>query len=918
MSKPTLTDLGYTHSQSATATSIKSAYKSNLMKLIKNDTFLPYSVYINDQDKYNQADGSPVIDLTGITVGRFGGWTTYGTNSLGAVAVVPGTNGFPAAVRNKHDAYVKVDVAPAFGVNNLFRWATLPTVDLEWVGTNLTYSNYAVAPPAEIGTNSYLSHKMTCSAAGPTTFSWDHATLLLNGNYTFSGYFKYTGSIDKIRLHRYNVTSAYTVEEVEFDINTGVMTVKKGSPQAYTMTDVGGGWWRCSMTPVTLDGAEPYKFGFYACEPSTGNLTWTAAGTETVGACHFQLETGTTMNRYKPNLVACVPYTEHNLYSASEGGFESRLSSALFWNYVGVDTGSAAFTYSILQEPPAAIPYTRPVLFTSKNTATTAEYVKRTLNPTRSHGADYRTYSLYVKQGTQRYVWIGDAQANTYGIFDIQLGTVTTMAASAIDAGIVDAGGGWYRIYCSWGPYEGTTAEMRWGFAQNGTTIGYVTGNPSFYFCAPQCTDGLGKASGLPDYIPTYFPRNPDPYQQYTRNPGKLKGVVNKGLHLERYAINYVYDNTTWTSTTLTNASKAASASGVHTKQVNAYDLDSDTTNAEHSIKKTETHALANTNHVFSVDVSMLRDIAATHLPAKYVALSIFRNAGVDLASRAVFDLQEGRVVSTSGTAHVTAGVSRTVPIEWLTLHTVCNSGASADLTWQINILSDTGDLVHNQARRIVMHGAALISGTSPMLGTMMTTGAGNHDRDNRRIAIPLPVIGRWTVVAKLYMEDDFTSGYTKEIVYLGSDHQVGTFSGIEISTVSGTDPTIRFFGYHSYPTVVWDKQTGYEFDSYTGTTMTIAVTSEVMPGGTGRIAFSINGGTVEKYTGVWPSGRNIDHTGYTESTYLSYGAWASAGTTAPHYFFLGGRGRGLDARVEEVYVYKGAVDDAILQTLST
>jgi hypothetical protein len=128
-----------------------------------------------------------------------------------------------------------------------------------------------------------------------------------------------------------------------------------------------------------------------------------------------------------------------------------------------------------------------------------------------------RTFSIYAKQGTHRYLYMG-AYGGTisYATFDLQTGTI----AAGSNARIESIGNGWYRCTCH--SADGTTGGVQIfptdtissGATTNGNILvwncQYETGDIATDYIATTTTAvSVGPVSGLPrlDYLNSSCPR---------------------------------------------------------------------------------------------------------------------------------------------------------------------------------------------------------------------------------------------------------------------------------------------------------------------------------------------------------------------------------------------------------------------------
>jgi hypothetical protein len=103
-----------------------------------------------------------------------------------------------------------------------------------------------------------------------------------------------------------------------------------------------------------------------------------------------------------------------------------------------------------------------------------------------------RTFTLYAKQGTHRYLYMGAyGGVNSYANFDLLNGVVSNGANATIES----VGNGWYRCTCN--TISGTTGGVQ--IFPSNRAIGAATTNGSIYIWGAQLEAGSYATS----YIPT-------------------------------------------------------------------------------------------------------------------------------------------------------------------------------------------------------------------------------------------------------------------------------------------------------------------------------------------------------------------------------------------------------------------------------
>jgi hypothetical protein len=318
----------------------------------------------------------------------------------------------------------------------------------------------------------------------------------------------------------YNI-SAGTI----FDAATSSGTVT--TPSA-TITAVGNGWYRCTLTG-TWAAMTTLRI-FVRVPDDTGNLAFTGDGTSGIYAWGAQVEAAAFATSYIPSLNAFTSRAAAGSYYDSTGVLCSAATNTIRYTYNPSNLGLAPkmllelaatnlVTYSAITNA-NWIDNTNGTLddvgvitpddsTSTRLTATTtlASTQVRALSPTFSLAtATQYTYSTYVKKGNVRYVFItttGSAYTGTdpVAFFDLDTGLVSTLGATATGSTMISVGGGWYR--CTMTTLATNAAASESFMFGHTTTAGSQTHNATdgdyTYFWGAQVESGVSATS----YIPT-------------------------------------------------------------------------------------------------------------------------------------------------------------------------------------------------------------------------------------------------------------------------------------------------------------------------------------------------------------------------------------------------------------------------------
>lgn len=149
-----------------------------------------------------------------------------------------------------------------------------------WSKTNATITTNSITSPD----GTLTADTASFSAGGFVGYS-----TTLSGNYTYSVYLKYKGS-QWICVENYN---ASTDKAAWFDLQNGVVGTTAGGATS-TITSVGNGWYRCSVTTNASSGTSSL-FAFFTTSTNGGFTR-----NNDVYAWGAQLELGSTATTYQP------------------------------------------------------------------------------------------------------------------------------------------------------------------------------------------------------------------------------------------------------------------------------------------------------------------------------------------------------------------------------------------------------------------------------------------------------------------------------------------------------------------------------------------------------------------------------------------------------------------------------------------
>jgi hypothetical protein len=240
-----------------------------------------------------------------------------------------------------------------------------------------------------------------------------------------------------------------------FNLSTGAVGTQFGSPSSTSITAVGNGWWRITVTKTAASAGS----AFTTIYSSTGNNISTYAGTTGSGIFIWgaQLEPvtyQTTPSTYVATTSAAYygPRFDYDPVTLAAKGLlieEQRTNLSL----QSEDLTSASWTkgFSTATANTATSPAGTTTADRWQPTSTgVANTIRLIQIISVSSGAAY-TASAFVKAAGKRWVYFTspDAASAAHNCwFDLQTGTIGTKGA-AVTATITPAGDGWYRLTTS-------------------------------------------------------------------------------------------------------------------------------------------------------------------------------------------------------------------------------------------------------------------------------------------------------------------------------------------------------------------------------------------------------------------------------------------------------------------------------------
>ena len=317
-----------------------------------------------------------------------------------------------------------------------------------------------------------------------TTANSQHYTVqnigVTQGNiYTFSIYAKYN-TRQHIQLIFDNATGWNSTCYANFDIQNGTIGTV-GAGVTASISSVGNGWYRCSITSVSAASTSSTTSPFYILMANSSSMgyfgSYTGSTSNSVYIFGAQVEQRSSVGPYQPTTTQPIANYQSTLVTAANNqprfdhdpvtkeckGLLIEDSSTNLFTY-SEDFGNSAwikFNSTIFGDFTYAPDGTKSADKIIESATTTGHYVYRGLALTAAGSKRY-SFSVYAKKAEKQYLQLIVAGVGMgvqdYANFDLQNGSVGTVGIG-IDAYITDVGNGWYRCSMSFNPVSSGTAD---------------------------------------------------------------------------------------------------------------------------------------------------------------------------------------------------------------------------------------------------------------------------------------------------------------------------------------------------------------------------------------------------------------------------------------------------------------------------
>lgn len=375
----------------------------------------------------------------------------------------------------------------------------------------IAYSEQFENPYWLIGNEASITANSTTAPDGTTTAdtltgsavsTW-HGIYYGLGNvtdfpYQYSVYAK-AGTEDFLQLRTNSTPSGFC----NFNLSTGA--VGNSSVMTGTITDVGNGWYRCSVE-VTTGGISTWSIDILdsdinARAPAntpTGNIyIWGAQLEQRDSITAYTSTSGSPIVKYQPTLQTAASGEarfDHDPVTGESKGLlieeaRTNLNSYSGSFTLGYSTADASKFYDYGIAPDGtqsavkvAIDYgqTTPKGMT-RNLGTTANTIHTSSCYVKSSGYRYLTFWVDNGAGIGRHIQIDGTDGSVTNVYS---NAGSSFDADSFSHSVTDAGNGWYRIAITYKPLTGTgTINHRWYGADTSGSADY--GNGSLSSAAP-------------------------------------------------------------------------------------------------------------------------------------------------------------------------------------------------------------------------------------------------------------------------------------------------------------------------------------------------------------------------------------------------------------------------------------------------
>lgn len=398
-----------------------------------------------------------------------------------------------------------------------------PTTVKNLLGFSEAFNNaYWNKSDSTVTANSVLAPNGTLTATTLTENSLSNAhgirpdtgvTVTTGQTYTASVYLK----ANTRTFAQLSLWTGSTYEGVVINLTTGVVTATSGTVASSSVTSVGNGWYRCSITRSLP--ATPTFFGVWLCRTGTPSFTsagreaYTGNGTGSIFIWGAQLSDSASLDPYVNNPGAAPsstayygPRFDYDPVTLQPKGLliEEQRTNLTSWSEDATQWGAGSNMGTTLSNQTTAPDGTVTADKIVENTANSTHFLSQTQTTTYTSGTAY-TRSIFLKLAERRYASVylpgtNFPAAGRTAVFDLQTGTVVS-TESGVTSSIVKYPNDWYRcIITAIATSTGSGHVGGTAISDNPTMLSYLgDGTSGIFVWGAQLEAGAFATS----YIPT-------------------------------------------------------------------------------------------------------------------------------------------------------------------------------------------------------------------------------------------------------------------------------------------------------------------------------------------------------------------------------------------------------------------------------
>lgn len=447
-----------------------------------------------------------------------------------------------------------------------------------WTKTNTTVTANTQVNPFGQST----SETLTETTANSQHFTYQQTGVTAGSYYTFSIYAKYN-SRQHLQLILDNTPWNSTCY-ANFDVQNGTLGTVGGGVTA-SITSVGNGWYRCSITSINPASTSSTICPFYILMANSSSMgyygSYTGSTSNSVYIFGAQVEQRSSVGPYQATTTQPITNYQSTLVTASVNQprfdhdpvtkeckgllIEDATTNLLTYSE---DFGNAAWTKSsstVYGDFTYAPDGTKSADKVVEHATTAGHYISQSLSITAAGTKKY-TYSVYAKAKEKQYLQLivtgGGLEPNEYANFDLQTGTLGSIGSS-VESVITHVGNGWYRCSISFTPVSSSAGSAYlWLInAANSARAPSTTGNgyDGLYIWGAQLEDASASPSSYVATAGATASRSYDNAVMTGANFSSWYNQDNSTIYSEflvgQKPITGMYNNVVWSVNELSNSS---------------------------------------------------------------------------------------------------------------------------------------------------------------------------------------------------------------------------------------------------------------------------------------------------------------------------------------------------------------------------